>query len=152
MIGAILAPISGKLLDTFGSKRPILIGILITMIGWGGLSFSLGHIGAVGVVIGHVFYMIGIGLCYSNLMTVGMNQIAKDLQSDGNAVFNTLQQFAGAVATALVAVIINFVQKNSHLPLQNATTLGSKIAMFVILALMGLAFIGCLRLFAKSNT
>ena len=151
LIGAILAPISGKLLDTFGAKRPILIGILITMIGWGGLSFSLGHIGALGVVAGHVFYMIGIGLCYSNLMAVGMNQIAKDLQSDGNAVFNTLQQFAGAVATALVAVIINFVQKNSHLSLQNATTLGSKIAMFVILGLMGLAFIGCLRLFAKTD-
>ena len=111
----------------------------------------MGHIGALGVVAGHVFYMIGIGLCYSNLMAVGMNQIAKDLQSDGNAVFNTLQQFAGAVATALVAVIINFVQKNSHLSLQNATTLGSKIAMFVILGLMGLAFIGCLRLFAKTD-
>ena len=82
-------------------------------------------------------------------MTVGMNQVSKTLQNDGNAIFNTLQQFAGAVATAVVAVIINVVQKNSHLPLQASTTLGSKLAMFFILALMGVAFIGCLRIFSK---
>lgn len=150
--GALLAPISGKIHDLYGAKRPILIGIAITMIGWGMLSIFLGTIGAVGIVCGHVFYMIGIGLCYSNLMTVGMNQVSKVFQNDGNAIFNTLQQFAGAVATAVVAVIINFVQKNSQLPLQNATTLGSKFAMFFILALMGIAFVGCLRVFLKKRT
>ena len=149
--GAILAPISGKIHDLYGAKRPILIGIIITMIGWGMLSTFLGTIGSLGIVCGHIFYMIGIGLCYSNLMTVGMNQVSKTLQNDGNAIFNTLQQFAGAVATAVVAVIINVVQKNSHLPLQAATTLGSKLAMFFILALMCIAFIGCLRIFSKST-
>ncbi|MDN6030723.1 MAG: MFS transporter [Lactococcus plantarum] len=149
--GAILAPISGKIHDLYGAKRPILIGIIITMIGWGMLSTFLGTIGSLGIVCGHIFYMIGIGLCYSNLMTVGMNQVSKTLQNDGNAIFNTLQQFAGAVATAVVAVIINVVQKNSHLPLQAATTLGSKLAMFFNLALMGIAFIGCLRIFSKST-
>lgn len=149
--GAILAPISGKIHDLYGAKRPIIIGIVITMIGWGMLSLCLGAIGAVGIMCGHIFYMIGIGLCYSNLMTVGMNQISKAFQNDGNAIFNTLQQFAGAVATALVAVIINFVQKNSQLSLQSATTQGSKIAMFFILVLMGVAFIGCLRIFSKSS-
>ena len=115
------------------------------------LSIFLGSIGALGIVCGHVFYMVGIGLCYSNLMTVGMNQVSKALQNDGNAIFNTLQQFAGAVATAVVAVIINVVQKHSHLPLKAATTLGSKFAMFFILVLMGIAFIGCLRIFSKST-
>lgn len=150
--GAFLAPISGKIHDLYGGKRPVLIGIIITMIGWGMLSIFLGTIGPLGIVCGHIFYMIGIGLCYSNLMTVGMNQVSKALQNDGNAIFNTLQQFAGAVATALVAVIINFVQKNSQLSLPSATTLGSKFAMFVILALMALAFIGCLRMFLKKPT
>ncbi|MDY4307565.1 MFS transporter [Enterococcus mundtii] len=56
----------------------------------------------------HFFYMIGIGLSYSNMMTTGMNALSMELQGDGNAVFNTLQQFSGAVATTLVAVIINF--------------------------------------------
>lgn len=149
IIGAILAPLSGRILDNFGAKRPILIGIAITIIGWGGLCLTLGKINTIGIIIGHVFYMIGIGLCYSNLMTVGMNQLSKNSQNDGNAIFNTLQQFSGAVSTALVAVIINFVQHNSTLEIKKATTLGSQIAMLVILVLMCLIFIGCLRIFTN---
>jgi EmrB/QacA subfamily drug resistance transporter len=149
IIGALLAPLSGRILDTYGAKRPILIGIAITILGWGGLCIALGKIGLTGIIIGHVFYMIGIGLCYSNLMTVGMNQLSKNNQNDGNAIFNTLQQFSGAAATALVATIINFVQNNGSLEIQAATTLGSQIAMLVILISMCLIFIGCLRIFTK---
>ena len=149
IIGALLAPLSGRILDTYGAKRPILIGIAITILGWGGLCIALGNIGLAGIIIGHVFYMIGIGLCYSNLMTVGMNQLSKNNQNDGNAIFNTLQQFSGAAATALVATIINFVQSNGSLEIQAATTLGSQIAMLVILISMCLIFIGCLRIFTK---
>ncbi|NPD12398.1 MFS transporter [Enterococcus sp. MMGLQ5-2] len=149
VVGALLAPLSGRLLDNFGAKRPILIGIAVTIIGWGGLCLTLGKIGSIGIIIGHVFYMIGIGLCYSNLMTVGMNQLSKAYQNDGNAIFNTLQQFSGAVSTALVAVIINLVQNNGSHGIKAATTLGSQIAMLIILALMCFVFIGCWRIFTS---
>lgn len=151
VVGALLAPLSGRILDNFGAKRPILIGVAITVLGWSGLGLMLGKIGPTGIIIGHVLYMIGIGLCYSNFMTVGMNQIAKTYQNDGNAIFNTLQQFSGAVATALVAVIINLVQNKSELGIKAATTLGSQIAMLVILALMCCVFIGCWRIFKNKG-
>ena len=85
--------------------------------------------------------MVGIGLSYSNMMTTGMNALQADAQSDGNAVFNTLQQFSGAVATSLVAIIINLIKDHTTLNYRDATTLGSKVALGVLLFLLIISFI-----------
>lgn len=140
-VGALLSPFSGKLLDQYGPKKPILAGLLLALIGWSGLVLLIGHVSLLLLILCHVVYMVGIGLSYSNMMTTGMNALHVDAQSDGNAVFNTLQQFSGAVATSLVAIIINLIQDHTKLNYQNATTLGSKIALSVLLLLLIVSFI-----------
>ena len=94
----------------------------------------------------HVFYMIGIGFSYSNMMTTGMSQIETEMFADGNAIFNTLQQFSGAVATAIVATIINLAQK-SQSDYQAGTILGSQLSLIFLFVLVVFVFIGCLRYF-----
>lgn len=144
-IGALLSPFSGKLLDQHGPKKPIFIGLLFSLVGWTTLVLILGH-ASLGVLIAcHFFYMIGIGLSYSNMMTTGMNALSMELQGDGNAVFNTLQQFSGAVATTLVAVIINFFQDHRSDSYEAATTLGSKVALSVLLGLLIISLILFIR-------
>ena len=54
--------------------------------------------------------------------------------------FNTLQQFSGAVATSLVAVIINYVQHHTSHNYEVSTTLGSKAALGVLLLLLLVSF------------
>ncbi|MBF8808524.1 MAG: MFS transporter [Enterococcus lacertideformus] len=144
-IGAILSPFSGKLLDQQGPKKPIFIGLLLAFIGWTALVFLLGQVYLPLLIACHVIYMIGIGLSYSNMMTTGMNALTDELQSDGNAIFNTLQQFSGAVATSLVAIIINLVQDHTDLSYQVATTLGSKVALGVLLLLLTISFLLFIR-------
>lgn len=139
-IGAILSPFSGKLLDQHGPKKPILVGLILSFIGWLALVLLIGHDSLIWLVACHVFYMIGIGLSYSNMMTTGMNALSEELQGDGNALFNTLQQFSGAIATSLVAIIINLVQDHSTLNYEAATTLGSKAALGVLLVLLIISF------------
>ncbi|MDA3972845.1 MFS transporter [Enterococcus thailandicus] len=139
-IGAILSPFSGKLLDQHGPKKPILAGLTLSFIGWLALVLLIGHASLIWLVACHVFYMIGIGLSYSNMMTTGMNALSEELQGDGNALFNTLQQFSGAIATSLVAIIINLVQDHSTLNYEVATTLGSKAALGVLLVLLIISF------------
>ncbi|MBO0481852.1 MFS transporter [Candidatus Enterococcus courvalinii] len=139
-IGAILSPFSGKLLDQHGPKKPILAGLILSMIGWLALVLLIGHASLIWLVACHVFYMIGIGLSYSNMMTTGMNALSEEFQGDGNALFNTLQQFSGAIATSLVAIIINLVQDHSTLHYEAATTLGSKAALGVLLVLLLISF------------
>ncbi|PTO37150.1 MFS transporter [Enterococcus mundtii] len=144
-IGALLSPFSGKLLDQHGPKKPIFIGLLFSLVGWTTLVLILGHASLVFLIACHFFYMIGIGLSYSNMMTTGMNALSMELQGDGNAIFNTLQQFSGAVATTLVAVIINFFQDHRSDSYEAATTLGSKIALSVLLGLLIISLILFIR-------
>lgn len=147
-VGAILAPISGNLLDRFGSKKPILIGLVFAIIGWTGLTILLKQPLLLSLVVGHVVYMIGIGLCYSNMMTTGMNQLKRSEYGNGNTIFNTLQQFSGAVSTAVVATIIGIFQQNGT-NIVDSTIKGSQISMFVLLVLLVGTFIRCVAYFRK---
>lgn len=150
-VGAILAPISGRILDTFGSKKPILLGLSLATIGWIALTVLLRAPILWGFVAGHVFYMIGIGFAYSNLMTTGMNLLPEADYGDGNTLFNTLQQFSGAVATAIVATIINLAQQ-SQSNFIAATINGSQISLLFLLALLVIVLIACLIHFRKEPT
>ncbi|WP_312498472.1 MFS transporter [Enterococcus sp.] len=148
-IGAILAPIAGRLLDKVGPKKPILLGMVLIVIGWLALALLLRSIFIWGLVAGHVFYMIGIGLSYSNMMTTGLNKLTPELYADGNAIFNTLQQFSGAVATAIVATIINLSQRNAGY--LQGTILGSQIAMFVLWAMVLVILFFMVRYFSQPD-
>ncbi len=150
-IGAVLSPISGKILDQAGPKKPILIGLMLAIIGWSALLIFLGISPLWGLIAGHVFYMIGLGLSYSNLMTTGMNSLPPELQNDGNAIFNTLQQFSGAIATSLVAVVINFFQAHSAKTYQAATITGSQVALGILLFLLLISLAGCFYQFSKRD-
>ncbi|MCU7357195.1 MULTISPECIES: MFS transporter [Enterococcus] len=150
-VGAILAPISGRVLDNQGAKKPILFGLSLVTIGWLALTLLLQAPILLGFVAAHVFYMIGIGFSYSNMMTTGMGQISTEMFADGNAIFNTLQQFSGAVATAIVATIINLAQK-SQANYQVGTVFGSQMAMLFLFVLALLVLISCVRYFkGKQN-
>lgn len=149
-IGAILAPIAGRLLDKVGPKKPILLGMVLIVIGWFALALLLRNIFIWGLVAGHIFYMIGIGLSYSNMMTTGLNKLTPESYADGNAIFNTLQQFSGAVATAIVATIINLAQSNAGY--LQGTIIGSQIAMFVLWALVLLILFFMLHYFFRPKT
>ncbi len=149
-VGALLSPLSGKLLDQYGPKKPIFAGLLLALVGWTALVLLIGHASLLVLIVCHVIYMVGIGLSYSNMMTTGMNALQAEYQGDGNAVFNTLQQFSGAVATSLVAIIITLVQDHTSLNYPEATTLGSKIALSVLLLLLVIRFIQFIR-YSLSN-
>lgn len=147
-VGAILAPLSGQLLDNIGPRKPIITGLTLAAIGWGGLALLLAKPLLWGFVAGHVFYMIGIGLSYSNLMTTGLSNIPTSEHTDGNAIFNTLQQFSGAVATAIVAAIINLAQKHST-DYQAGTVLGSQISLGLLLLLVLVILFAVIKYFRK---
>ncbi|BAK95387.1 MFS transporter [Tetragenococcus halophilus] len=142
-VGAILAPVSGRVLDKYGAKKPILIGLILAAIGWIALTLLLKQPSLAGFVAGHVFYMIGLGFAYSNMMTSGMNLLTQEEYGDGNTLFNTLQQFSGAVATSIVASVINIFQENNT-DYQLGTTIGAQVAMFILLTLLLIIIIACI--------
>lgn len=151
VIGAILAPLGGKVLDEMGARLPILFGVTcadISLIIF--TIFSL-HLTNTMIVWIYILYMFGMGLSFGNIMTNGLKYLSGPDQADGNAIFNTLQQFAGATGTSIVSAIIAQSQSNTHLSLEVSTAIGTQHA-FIVLVILGLLNLFILFKAIPSNT
>ncbi|WP_367295561.1 MFS transporter [Levilactobacillus yonginensis] len=133
VIGAAFSPIGGQILDRFGAKRPILLGLTLVAIMLAVMmSFarSLSVLAILGLYVG---YMVGIGLAFGNIMTAGLKRLDRNLKADGNALMNAMQQFAGAMGTAIVSAIIGASQAGSVGSTLVKTAAGSQWALLVLL-------------------
>ena len=118
-----------------GARKPILIGAILIVLAQ--LLFSLFGLSLSNTLI-LVFYMIfmtGLGVSFGNVMTNGQKQLSLDQRADANAIFNTLQQFAGAVGTTLASLIVAMSQANHKVDFAQATAQGSRNGFMVLFAL-----------------
>ena len=135
IIGAGFAPFSGIILDKMGARKPILIGASLIVLAQ--LLFSLFGLSLSNTLI-LAFYMIfmtGLGVAFGNVMTNGQKQLSLDQRADANAIFNTLQQFAGAVGTTLASLIVAMSQANHKMDFARATAQGSRNGFVVLFVL-----------------
>lgn len=136
-LGALLAPVGGLLYDRFGAKKPIAAGLIFQMIS--GILFVtlLSYSNSMGLASIYMFFTLGMSISMPNIMTNGLQQLALKDQADGNALFNTLQQFAGAVGTSIVAAIV----ASDHTQTQFTGFYSGFFFIFVVLVLdLGLFF------------
>ena len=110
VIGAILTPFGGRLLDRFGAKRPILAGAAVGVATLACFAAFGAEGSAVRLAVIYAFFPICQGLSLSNSMTHGLRSLPEELQADGNAAFNTVQQLGGAIGTAVATAIVNAAQ------------------------------------------
>lgn len=135
-IGAAMSPISGRLLDNLGAKKPIFTGVFIVLIGLALFTLLALNMGNLAILVIYVIYMIGIGLIFGNIMTNSLSVLNAAQQTDGNAILNTLQQFAGAMGTSIVSAIIAMSQLSGHGSLARLTAIGSRNALLVLTLLV----------------
>ncbi len=144
IVGAIISPLSGRLLDRVGARLPIVAGygfmlLSLALFAWYGDGLT--------TVMFYGFYVVftvGQGLGCPTAITFGLSQLPKDLSADGNALVNSFQQLAGAMGTAVVSTIVASQQLSVPASrFAEATATGSRHA-FELLALMLLvAFVIC---------
>ena len=142
IVGAAVSPFSGRLLDRFGAKRPILIGslaILFAAVCFGAFTLQLNA--AMFLVI-YLFFAFGQGCSMGNSMTNGLRQLSAELNADGNAVINTTQQLGGAVGTSIVSSIVAAAQAQLPGDVVTGTMLGSHAA-FMMLAALAVMMLCC---------
>lgn len=145
LIGAILAPISGRVLDRIGYKKPILIGTFISSVVLFIYLSAIIDASTIKITVLQFFFMSGLGMAFSNTMTTALNKLPENQKVDGNAVINTLQQFSGAISTSIVATIISFVQNSHYFHYSNAsysflTAKGSKYSLIYLFIMLCIAF------------
>lgn len=135
-IGAVFAPLGGRILDSFGAARPVLTGSTILVIAMALFTVLGMRLTGPFILAIYILLMIGIGLTMGNTMTSGLQQLSASQQADGNAVFNTLQQFAGAIGTSVVSAIITLVQVQASGTNAHRTALGSAMALGLLFILV----------------
>ena len=119
LVGAVLSPISGRLLDSYGPRKPIMTGAVLEIIG--GILYCIfaSSLSSGKIILFYAITMMGIGLVMGDTMTASIGQLDEKENTDGNGLFNMAQQFAGAVGTAIISAIMQFVEQLSG---QSTTT------------------------------
>ncbi|MGO3490696.1 MAG: DHA2 family efflux MFS transporter permease subunit [Lactiplantibacillus plantarum] len=135
-IGAVFAPLGGRILDSLGAAKPVLTGSTILVIAMALFTVLGMHLSGGLILAIYILLMIGIGLTMGNTMTSGLQQLSAEHQADGNAVFNTMQQFAGAIGTSVVSAVITLVQVQTTGTSAHRTALGSTMALGLLMILV----------------
>ncbi len=151
ILGAFMAPISGRIFDKYGAKRPIGIGALLILGAL--LSFYIWPKANAIIISIYAIFALGQGLCVGNVMTNGLVQLPKALNSDGNAAFTALQQLAGAIGTSVVTTIVASAQSTGG-AFVKATAWGSQQAyglLALVSGVMVLCTIGIFKTMAGSK-
>lgn len=151
VIGAAFSPIGGQILDRFGAKKPILLGLSIVVVSLLAMTAFARHLPVAAVLGLYVTYMIGIGMAFGNIMTAGLKQLSSELKADGNALMNALQQFAGAMGTAVVSMIISSSQATGTGSTVVKTAVGSQWALLILVITGALALLSMLMAFRLSR-
>ncbi|CAK7056626.1 MAG: putative transport protein HsrA [Desulfovibrio sp.] len=140
LVGAILAPVGGKIFDLFGAKKPIMLGNVF-MVAATALFALLAHkTTPLLLMLMHLCFSIGLGFTIGNTITNGLRQLPADVTTDGNAVVNTLQQLAGAIGTSVAASIVASAQVGAIDTFAKATMRGSQHAFILLFVFSVAAF------------
>ncbi|MEF2736460.1 MAG: MFS transporter [Bifidobacterium choerinum] len=154
LLGAVLAPVGGALLDHFGPMRPILSTMALAIVGIVLMLLMVRLTASVWMIcVSYIAYMIGFSMAYPDTMTAGMGAVRTAMQPDGNAMFSTFQQLAGAVGTTVMSICLGVAQSGRNLEtdkaaFEAATQRGGRAGMIVLLVVLICAFLANVRAFA----
>lgn len=152
VIGAVLNPFSGKILDHFGAALPITIGTVSALIGSVLFVIFVTSASALGLTGIYGFIAIAQGFTVGNIMTNGLRSLPGTLNSDGNAVFSTFQQLAGAVGTSVVSTVVAAAQNGLPGDMVAGTRLGTWESFVLLLVLAAvMAFCACKAVLPKEE-
>lgn len=130
--GAIFAPLGGRILDRFGARRPILTGMSLCLTSLIIFALMSRQMSNFWISFIYIFYMAGMGMCVGSVMTNALKVVGKQDATQGNAIMNTLQQFAGAMGTSLTAAIVATSQKHLAGSLALTTAVGTQHAFILL--------------------
>ncbi|TPR18763.1 MFS transporter [Apilactobacillus timberlakei] len=140
-LGAVFAPLAGKIMDKVGAYKPIFFGMFAGLIGL--LLFTIfgTHLSNTMILVFYLVYMLCLGLSFGNIMTSGLSMLNANDSSDGNAIFNTIQQISGAISTSIISAVVAISQMNPNYSKQLGTAIGSEHGFILLIILLLLAAI-----------
>ena len=151
ILGALFAPVSGRIYDRFGAKRPVLLGSAFLILSLVLFNSTLSSASTGVLTVCYLFFAAGQGLSVGNILTYSLSVLNQSMKPDGNAICNTAQQLSGAVGTAVAAAIVSAAQTAHPEGFADATAKGTAEAFLVLFILGVLQFLSLFSSFRKEK-
>lgn len=151
LMGAISAPISGLVLDKVRSVLPVLCGVIFQIIAILFFLITIQHLTTPIIIWGYTLYMLGNGLTFSNILTLGLKGLEENIQNSGITVYNSIQQFAGAMGTSIVSSIIAVAQYGRGDDKLTGTTIGTYNSLILIIFSLVVTLYFCGKVYKIKN-
>ncbi len=104
VVGAVSAPVIGSALKSHFPPKFIACGFVGVAIM--DVAMMLGGSHEWSVAVGYALFMAASGFVLVPDQTHALNQLPAEMNADGSAVMNTVQQLAGAIGTAVASTLI----------------------------------------------
>ncbi|MGG3642860.1 DHA2 family efflux MFS transporter permease subunit [Bacillus gobiensis] len=102
LVMLVMSPISGILFDKYGPRPLTIAGLIITAVTTFDYTFLTVQTSYTHIMVIYMIRAFGISLLMMPVMTAGMNQLPKELNSHGTAMANTLRQISGSIGISLI--------------------------------------------------
>lgn len=138
VLGAVTSPLAGTLADRKGFALPVLTGSTLLTLGAATFYLAQAHLTVVGIMLTFVVLRVGFNLTFSNTISNASTQVPIQNAADVSAIFNMLQQFAGATGVVFLASLMAVYENQSWGTMATRTYAGGRVdfTMTLVLALV----------------
>ena len=103
----IMGPIAGAIFDLIGLRVLAVVGLMITAAATWEFTKLTDTTMYGNILLLYTIRSLGVSLIMMPLMTAGLNELPRHLNSHGTAMFNTMRQVAGSLGTAMLVTIMS---------------------------------------------
>ncbi|MFL6697175.1 MAG: MFS transporter [Vitreoscilla sp.] len=97
--------LSGRVIARFGTRKPMIVGALIDLAGFGVLALASTTQGLALMLVGFLLIPSGMGLAVPAMTTTVLSSVDKSRSSLAAAILNTARQAAGAIGVAVFGAL-----------------------------------------------
>lgn len=141
VLGAIIAPLAGRLADNQGFAKPVTFGSILLLAGTACFVIFQSQLTPLLLMVFFIVLRCGFNFSFGNTISNASVLVAQKNASDVNSIFNMIQQFAGSLGTDLLASVISLTQKRGTGTIAQQTFAGGRID-FVLLVVLAVIVVG----------
>ncbi|HEQ9313681.1 MFS transporter [Streptococcus pyogenes] len=107
LLGALLAPAFGKLYDQKGARLSLYLGNALFSLSLIIMTLQTRHFMLLPFTLLYILFTFGRNMGFNNSLATAIRELPAEKNADATAIFQMMQQFAGALGTAMASLIAN---------------------------------------------
>ncbi|KRL85847.1 transport protein [Lacticaseibacillus pantheris DSM 15945 = JCM 12539 = NBRC 106106] len=133
LVGAVTAPLAGRVYDRVGATIPLLFSSIMVCVALTLLWVFTDSLTVVGIAGLYVVLRLGFNSGFGVAISDGSMQVSGTQKSDQNSLFSMMQQYAGSLGTSVMSAVI--AAFTLSMTTTSATVLGAEVDFALLLVL-----------------